>query len=255
MSDMNEIVRKFTENGWALGALLRNGEPWFVAKDVADILGYSETAAMTRYLEDDEKDRIVPAILAESENSGVQPYSITPRSIISESGLYEAIFRSTLPAAKDFKRWVKREVLPAIRMTGAYVPPETAESWLDDPDKVIEAMQAVKRLRAERDAAIQRQGQIRDRQLATSMATASAAVRKVKLLEDKYEVRADRKSVFSVSRDMGVPEKTFSGSRLGAIARRAGYHPTMVVYSYPADVWIEAYPEWSEDLDSLDWGM
>lgn len=98
-------------------ALSIDGEPWLVAADVASILGYSAPSAMTRSLDDDEK--------------GVQslhtPGGLQNLAIISESGLYAAVLRSTMPAAREFKRWVTHEVLPAIRKTGLYVVAETPE--------------------------------------------------------------------------------------------------------------------------------
>lgn len=90
-----------------------DNEPWFVAKDVAEILGYSETAMMTRRL---DKDESMSAKLA-----GMNMHS----TLINESGLYNAILGSNKPDAKKFKKWVTAEVLPSIRKYGAYaVSPE-----------------------------------------------------------------------------------------------------------------------------------
>ena len=86
-----------------------NGEPWFVAKDVAEILGYSETAMMTRRLDEEETMSVKLA--------GMNMKS----TIINESGLYSAILGSNKPEAKRFKKWVTGEVLPAIRKTGGYL--------------------------------------------------------------------------------------------------------------------------------------
>lgn len=91
-----------------------NGEPWFVAKEVADVLGYSEASAMTRTLDEDEKG------LQVLQTPGGRQRVIT----INESGLYAAILGSNRAEAKPFKRWVTREVLPAIRKTGSYTHPK-----------------------------------------------------------------------------------------------------------------------------------
>lgn len=91
-------------------AVLRDGEPWFVAADLAAVLDYSETAAMTRHLDDDEKG------LSTVQTLG-GPQEMT---IISESGLYAAILKSRKPEARQFRRWVTGEVLPSIRKTGSY---------------------------------------------------------------------------------------------------------------------------------------
>jgi prophage antirepressor-like protein len=89
------------------------GEPWFIAMEVAAALEYSDAEAMTRRLDDDEKQN--------RQVVGFGPRGVT---VINESGLYSAILGSAKPEAKAFKRWVTREVLPSIRKTGAYVPPQ-----------------------------------------------------------------------------------------------------------------------------------
>ena len=101
------------------------GEPWFVAKDVCDVLGMADTHTAVRALDDDEKGRqILPTL------GGMQDMTV-----INESGLYTLIMRSNKPQAKRFRKWVTSEVLPSIRRTGAYslrreenVPMETLQS-------------------------------------------------------------------------------------------------------------------------------
>ena len=90
-----------------------NNEPWFVATDIASILEYTEAAAMTRYLDDDEKGLSIVRTLGGEQSV----------SVINESGLYSAILRSRKPEAKVFKKWVTSEVLPSIRKTGGYQLP------------------------------------------------------------------------------------------------------------------------------------
>lgn len=87
-----------------------DGDPWFVASDVATVLGYSATAAMTRTLDADEK----------GVHSLHTPGGAQSATIINEPGLYSAILRSRVPAAKPFKRWISHSVIPEIRRTGAY---------------------------------------------------------------------------------------------------------------------------------------
>lgn len=88
-----------------------NGEPWFVSKDVADILGYSNPRdAISKHVDDEDKGVANCDTLGGRQNF----------SIINESGLYALIIGSKLPAAKKFKHWVTSEVLPSIRKTGSY---------------------------------------------------------------------------------------------------------------------------------------
>ena len=96
-----------------LRGFLRDGEPWFVARDVAAALDYSVAKDMTRNLDDDEKGgQIVPTLGGDQE-----------MTVINESGLYSAILKSRKPEAKRFKKWVTSEVLPSIRKTGSYTAP------------------------------------------------------------------------------------------------------------------------------------
>lgn len=87
------------------------GEPWFVASDIANILGYRDAFNLCRRLDDDDK-----GTQKMSTPSGGQDFTV-----INESGLYNAILCSNKPEAKFFKRWVTSEVLPAIRKTGGYI--------------------------------------------------------------------------------------------------------------------------------------
>ena len=107
--------------------LTKDGEPWFVGKDVAEILGYGNTKdALLNHV--DEEDR---AILQKSENA---TFEIPNRgmTIINESGLYSLILSSKLPTARAFKRWVTSEVLPAIRKHGEYTAPKVSQKRLGE---------------------------------------------------------------------------------------------------------------------------
>lgn len=104
----------------------KDGEPWFVGKDVAEILGYSKLDAMYRLVDDDDKLNIDPQTIGNTgfpQNAVIlEPNpNVRRMTLINESGLYQAIFNSTLPAAKQFKRWVTSEILPSIRKHGGYV--------------------------------------------------------------------------------------------------------------------------------------
>ncbi|MBX7751023.1 ORF6C domain-containing protein [Staphylococcus aureus] len=91
-----------------------NGEPYFIGKDVADILGYTNSRkALSDHV--DEEDKLTSRIVTSGQNRNV--------TIINESGLYSLIFSSKLENAKRFKRWVTSEVLPTLRKTGAYQVP------------------------------------------------------------------------------------------------------------------------------------
>lgn len=104
-----------------------DGEPWFIAKDISDILGYRIASDMTRRIDTEDKGTHLMSTFSGNQNM----------SIINESGLYTAILNSKLESAKQFKRWVTNEVLPSIRKHGAYMTNETLEKALLDPDFLI----------------------------------------------------------------------------------------------------------------------
>ena len=107
----------FSFNTSAVRTLLIDGNPWFVATDLAEILGYRDASNMLRLLDD-----------AESEGTHLvsTPGGVQELSILNESGLYGVILRSNKPEAKAFRKWVTGEVLPAIRKQGFYKSPEYA---------------------------------------------------------------------------------------------------------------------------------
>lgn len=112
---MNNEIQQFDFRGASLRTLTdKAGEPWFVAKDVCDILELGNTTNALRALDEDEKTNFTNCNVA--QNGGRAPL------IISEPGLYKLIMRSRKPEAKEFQRWVTHEVLPQIRKTGGYIP-------------------------------------------------------------------------------------------------------------------------------------
>ena len=116
---MNNEIQKFDFRGASLRTLTDGaGEPWFVAKDVCDILGI-DTNHLREALDDDE--------ITNLRNSEVWNQPGRAPLIISEPGLYKLIMRSRKPEAKEFQRWVTHEVLPAIRKTGGYIPTTDAD--------------------------------------------------------------------------------------------------------------------------------
>lgn len=121
--------------------VIENNEPWFVGKDVAEILGYKRTADAIRQHVDIE-DKGVGEIQT--------PGGIQSMTIVNESGLYALIFGSNLPKAKDFKRWVTSEVLPSIRKHGMYATENTIEQMLNDPDTAIQLLETIKQEREEK---------------------------------------------------------------------------------------------------------
>lgn len=147
---MNEI-QEFYFNGDAVRTLLRDNEPYFVGKDVAEILGYSNPRdALSKHVDSDDKG------VAKCDTLG----GTQQTTIINESGLYSLILSSKLPKAKEFKHWVTSEVLPTIRKHGAYMTPAKIEEVLTDPDTIIQLATQLKQEREGRLIAEQRIGEL-----------------------------------------------------------------------------------------------
>lgn len=116
---MNEIKLFTNKEFGEIRTMNIDEEPWFVGKDVAESLGYSNASkAVSTHV--GEEDRILKVLEADSQNGNVVK---TQTALINESGLYALIFGSKLESAKRFKHWVTSEVLPAIRKTGSYQKP------------------------------------------------------------------------------------------------------------------------------------
>lgn len=122
-------------------------EPYFVGKDVAEILGYERP---TKAIQDhvDEEDKLMSQIRTSGQNRNMV--------LINESGLYSLILSSKLPNAKKFKRWVTSEVLPAIRKHGGYLTEQKLEEALLNPDTLINLATQLKQEREGRLIAEQR---------------------------------------------------------------------------------------------------
>lgn len=120
-----------------------DGQPWFVGKDVAEILGYSNSRkALADHV--DEEDKTDGVTIRDAIGRNQKPV------IINESGLYSLILSSKLPQAKAFKRWVTNEVLPAIRRDGSYVVPSNMS--LTTEDAFIQLFQTQKEIKQEQQA-------------------------------------------------------------------------------------------------------
>ena len=109
----------------------KDGEPWFVAVDVCDILGLSNPSIAVSRLDNDERAKF---------NLGRQGDA----TIVNEPGLYALILGSRKPEAKAFKRWITHDIIPSIRKYGAYMTPEKLEEAICNPDTIIEICMQLK---------------------------------------------------------------------------------------------------------------
>lgn len=139
---MNTNLQTWSYENSEIRTIEKDGEPWFVGKDVAAVLGYSNTRdALAKHVDDEDKNTVVI-------RDGIQgnPNTI----VINESGLYSLVLSSKLPNAKKFKRWVTSVVLPSIRKHGAYMTDQTLEQALTSPDFLIQLATQLKEEKEQR---------------------------------------------------------------------------------------------------------
>ena len=120
---------------------VKDGEVWWVLKDVCDVLGLSNSRKVAERLDDDEKGVTLSDTLG-----GTQKITI-----INEAGLYKVILRSDKPEAKKFMHWVTHEVLPSIRKHGAYITSAKMEELMNDPDTWVKLIRTLQQERREKE--------------------------------------------------------------------------------------------------------
>ena len=146
---MNEIKLFENPEFGQVRVLEQEGEPWFVGKDVAAVLGYENpTKAIRDHVDDEDKkvgvQNVTPSVI---DSLGREQYP----TWINESGLYSLILRSQLPEAKAFKRWITHEVIPSIRKTGGYIQ---GQEQMSDEEIIANAVKVANRILEEREKRI-----------------------------------------------------------------------------------------------------
>lgn len=148
---MNTEIQTFNFNTAELRILTdENGDPWFVAKDVCDMLGYTNASkAISDHVDPEDK----------LNNESLSSLGQRGGWLVNEPGLYSLTLSSKLPTAKEFKRWVTHEVLPSIRKHGIYATETTIDKILADPDFGIRLLTDLKEERTKR---IEAENQIKE---------------------------------------------------------------------------------------------
>ena len=139
---MNEIKLFENPEFGEVRVLEQDGEPWFVGKDIAKVLGYNNPLEAVRDHVDEEDKGV-----SKMDTPGGKQSII----IINESGLYSLILRSQLPEAKAFKRWITHEVIPSIRKTGGYIQ---GQEQMSDEEIIANAVKVANRILEEREKRI-----------------------------------------------------------------------------------------------------
>ncbi len=139
---MNNDLQVWNYENSEIRTVTIDNEPWFVAKDVTNILGYTNASKAISDHVDTEDKLNNESLLSLGQRGGW---------IVNESGLYSLVLSSKLPTAKKFKRWVTNEVLPSIRKHGAYMTDQTLEQALTSPDFLIQLATQLKQEKEKRE--------------------------------------------------------------------------------------------------------
>lgn len=188
---MNEL-QNFNFNGNQLRTVLIDNEPFFVGKDAAAAIGYSNTRKAIR-------DHVKGKYLREERI--VTPSGVQTVTVISEPGLYQLAGESKLPSAEPFQDWVYEEVLPAIRKHGAYMTNEVIERTLTSPDFII---QLATKLKDEQEARLELEKE--NSQLSLDLAEATEKTRYLDLILDS----PDELIVKQIAQDYGISAVKFN---------------------------------------------
>lgn len=192
---MNQLQVFNNEEFGQVRTVMQSKDVWFIAKDVAEVLEFSDTHAMTRHLDEDE--------LMSVKLTGMNMKS----TLMNESGLYSAILRSRKPQAKAFKKWVTSEVLPSIRKHGAYMTDQALEQAVTNPDFMIGLLINLKEEKVKLAAA---QRQIVKQQPLVTFAEAcmqsneSLKVSEVAKLAAKHNVKIGQRQLFAKIREWNL---------------------------------------------------
>ena len=231
---MNNQLIPFAYGDNLVRVIEKDGNPWWVAKDVCDVLGLGNAREALQKLDEDEKGSV-------RISDGTSPAGGNPNmNIINESGLYNLIFRSNKPEAKAFRKWVTSEVLPQIRKTGSFVPgqglPEEISRELSDLSSRLKALQ---RALAREEAAMKKP--FVDKVLRYSGSLDG--------LPEKYRAAAEgRRQVIMACDASGLPVKSFikayaAGEIVPEVRAALGPHGDIVSAS-SLYRWIERYEQY-----------
>lgn len=187
---MNDLQIFKSEEFGEVRTVTIDNDVWFVGKDVAEKLGYAETANMRKLLEVDEYMEINPQ---KPEFTGfVQNGSIKRMLLVNESGLYTAIFHSTLEKAKKFRVWVTSEVLPSIRKHGGYINGQENLSG-EEKEKLLSEIAGLKEKVDALDELLE-QGVELEKKLIAEKAELKASNDKLTYQNEKYKALVEAKA-------------------------------------------------------------
>lgn len=211
---MNQLqIFKNSDFGEVRTVAIEN-EPWFVGRDVAEILGYKNISdALNKHIDLEDKG------VAKCDTLG----GLQDMTVINESGLYSLVLSSKMPDAKKFKRWVTTEILPSIRKNGAYMTDSVLEQAVSDPDFMIGLLTNLKEEKEKRQLAEEQNEKNKPKVLMAETMLASKESKDVGILSTKLQEMGiknmGRNNLYKYFRDNGYVIK--SGERRNLPTQRS----------------------------------
>ncbi|MFT8860899.1 phage antirepressor [Schleiferilactobacillus harbinensis] len=233
---MNEL-QEFNFQGNQLRTVMIDSEPFFVGKDAATAIGYSNTRKAIR---DHVKAKY------QREERIVTPSGLQSMTVISEPGLYQLASESKLPSAGPFQDWVYEDVLPSIRKHGAYMTPETIEKALLNPDTIINLATQLKQERSGRLIAEQQVQELKPKADYYDMILASKGLVTTTSIAKNYGVSAKRFN--AILHSWGVQYKQSGSWYLYSKYQGHGYTHTVPVPYVHSDGQVDIQPstKWTQ---------
>lgn len=191
---MNQLTKVFDDH--ELRIIEKDGEVWFVGKEAAEVLGYSNSSKAVG-VHVDEEDKAEFPIWDGRQNRNTY--------LVNESGIYSLVLSSKLPTAKKFKRWVTSEVLPSIRKHGAYMTQETIEQALLNPDTLIQLATNLKEERTQRLIAEQRVNELQPKADYYDSILKNKSLMTISIIAKNYGMSATKMN--ELLHDLGVQYK------------------------------------------------
>lgn len=205
---MNELQTFINPDFGNIRVTIINNEPFFVGKDVAEDLGYTNSRkALSDHVDQEDKGVTICDTLGGKQEM----------TVINESGVYALVFSSKLPKAKEFKHWVTSEVLPTIRKHGAYATPATIESIIANPDNGIRLLQALKEEQEKRKTLEAQNAEMKPKALFAEAVTASKTsilVGELAKILKQNGIETGQKRLFQWMRDNGYLIKSGSATNM-----------------------------------------
>ena len=206
LPNASSALKLFENPQFRVRVVMRDGDPWFVAKDVCDCLELTNVSKACQTLDEDEKGITKSYTLGGSQDM----------TLISESGLYTLIMRSNKPEAKAFRKWVTSEILPSIRKTGSYSvaqpqpqpQPALPTTYLEALEALVASEKAKLALQAERDEAVRTKTQYQSNlasQMSGRVGGLTTALNRVRLENDRLKGdRLTKEDVYIIMNTQGV---------------------------------------------------